>query len=55
MTGLSFLRRHSLLCEFKRRWKQPLKEAFRQMPPFAWAADWDKARSRAVNQDDDQD
>lgn len=52
---LRFEEDSDFLREVKRSWDQRLKEAFRQMPPFAWAAGWDKARSRAVNQDDDQD
>lgn len=34
--GSEFLR------ELKRSWDQGLKDAFRQMPPFAWASGWDK-------------
>ncbi|MDX1490632.1 MAG: peptidase [Pseudohongiellaceae bacterium] len=35
--GSEFLR------ELKRSWDQRLKDAFRQMPPFAWASGWDKS------------
>lgn len=31
------------LRDLKRNWDQRLKEAFRQMPPMAWAANWDKS------------
>lgn len=31
------------LRDLKRNWDQRLKEAFRQMPPLAWAANWDKS------------
>lgn len=34
--GSEFLR------ELKRSWDLRLKDAFRQMPPFAWASSWDK-------------
>jgi len=30
------------LREVKRNWDLRLKEAFRQMPPFAWASTWDR-------------
>jgi putative proteasome-type protease len=30
------------LRDLKRSWDQRLKEAFRQMPPLSWAANWDK-------------
>lgn len=30
------------LRELKRSWDQRLKDAFRQMAPFAWASTWDK-------------
>ncbi|MEX1197569.1 MAG: peptidase [Pseudohongiellaceae bacterium] len=30
------------LREVKRNWDLRLKEAFRQMPPFAWASSWDR-------------
>jgi putative proteasome-type protease len=43
------------LREVKRSWDQRLKDAFRQMPPFAWAASWDKPRDVAVNHDEDCD
>ena len=43
------------LREVKRSWDQRLKEAFRQMPPFAWAAGWEKQAGRAVNDSEDQD
>lgn len=35
--GSDFLR------DLKRNWDERLKEAFRQMPPLAWAANWDKS------------
>lgn len=41
-----------LTREVKRSWDQRLKDAFRQMPPFAWAAAWDKKPGRAVSNDD---
>ena len=31
------------LRDLKRNWDQRLKDAFRQMPPLAWAANWDKS------------
>ncbi|MEQ8315516.1 MAG: peptidase [Gammaproteobacteria bacterium] len=31
------------LRDLKRNWDERLKEAFRQMPPLAWAANWDKS------------
>ena len=31
------------LRELSRSWDQRLKEAFRQMPPLSWAANWDKS------------
>lgn len=31
------------LRDLKRNWDARLKEAFRQMPPLAWAANWDKS------------
>jgi putative proteasome-type protease len=31
------------LREIGRAWDQRLKDAFRQMPPLAWAASWDKS------------
>lgn len=31
------------LRDLKRNWDERLKEAFRQMPPMAWAANWDKS------------
>jgi putative proteasome-type protease len=31
------------LRDLKRGWDQRLKDAFRQMPPFAWATNWDKS------------
>jgi putative proteasome-type protease len=31
------------LRDLKRGWDQLLKEAFRQMPPISWAANWDKS------------
>ena len=30
------------LRDLNRTWDRKLKEAFRQMPPIAWAANWDK-------------
>jgi putative proteasome-type protease len=37
--GSEFLR------EVSRGWDQRLKDAFKQMPPLAWAANWDKSSS----------
>lgn len=51
-TPLRFDEDSEFLREVKRSWDQRLKEAFRQMPPFAWAAAWDKNSGRAVNHDD---
>ncbi|MFT4861720.1 MAG: putative proteasome-type protease [Pseudohongiellaceae bacterium] len=31
------------LRDLSRSWDQRLKEAFRQMPPLSWAANWDKS------------
>ncbi|HJN95126.1 MAG: peptidase [Gammaproteobacteria bacterium] len=31
------------LRDLKRSWDQRLKDAFRQMPPISWAANWDKS------------
>ena len=31
------------LRDLKRNWDARLKEAFRQMPPLAWATNWDKS------------
>lgn len=31
------------LRDLKRGWDQRLKEAFRQMPPLSWAANWDRS------------
>ena len=33
------------LRDLKRSWDEQLKQAFRQMPPLAWAANWDKSGS----------
>lgn len=33
------------LREISRGWDQRLKDAFRQMPPLAWAANWDRDRA----------
>ena len=35
------------LREISRSWDQRLKDAFRQMPPLAWAANWDRSRASA--------
>lgn len=40
------------LREVKRSWDQRLKEAFRQMPPFAWAAGWESNPRRTAHNDD---
>ena len=40
---LRFDENSEFLRELKRCWDQRLKDAFRQMPPFAWAASWDKS------------
>ncbi len=37
------------LRNLKRSWDQRLKDAFRQMPPISWAANWDKS-SREQNE-----
>lgn len=52
---LRFEEGSEFLREVKRSWDQKLKDAFRQMPPFAWAAGWDKTKDKAVNQDEDTD
>jgi putative proteasome-type protease len=39
------------LREISRSWDQRLKEAFRQMPPLTWAANWDQ-RQESKNNDD---
>ena len=36
------------LRDLSRSWDAPLKEAFRQMPPLSWPANWDKS-SRGQN------
>jgi putative proteasome-type protease len=54
-TPLRFEEGSEFLREVKKSWDQKLKDAFRQMPPFAWAAGWDKSKDRAVNQDEDND
>ena len=54
-TPLRFDEDSEFLREVKRSWDQRLKDAFRQMPPFAWAAAWDKNPGRAVNFNEDQD
>lgn len=54
-TPLRFEEDSEFLREVKRSWDQRLKDAFRQMPRFAWAGQWDnRARQAAVN-DEDQD
>ncbi len=40
---LRFNEDSEFLRELKRSWDQRLKDAFRQMPPFAWASRWDKS------------
>jgi putative proteasome-type protease len=40
---LRFNEDSEFLRELKRSWDQGLKDAFRQMPPFAWASGWDKS------------
>jgi len=42
---LKFQEDSEFLREVKRSWDERLKDAFRQMPPFAWASTWDKQRS----------
>lgn len=32
------------LREISRSWDERLKDAFRQMPPIAWAANWDRPK-----------
>ena len=39
------------LREISRSWDQRLKDAFRKMPPLAWAANWDKTKN-SVSRDD---
>lgn len=39
------------LREISRSWDQRLKEAFRQMPPLAWAANWDKPNNTSTDSD----
>lgn len=48
---LRFDENSEFLREVKRNWDLRLKEAFRQMPPFAWASSWD--RNARENRDDD--
>lgn len=52
---LRFEEGSEFLREVNRSWDQRLKEAFRQMPPFAWAAAWDKNSNRTANGNSDQD
>ncbi|MCY4264404.1 MAG: peptidase [Gammaproteobacteria bacterium] len=33
----------NFLRELKKEWDEHLKDAFRQMPPLSWAANWDKS------------
>ncbi len=40
---LRFEEDSDFLRDLKRNWDERLKEAFRQMPPLAWAANWDKS------------
>jgi len=40
---LRFEEGSEFLRELNRSWDQRLKDAFRQMPPFAWASTWDKS------------
>ena len=40
---LRFEEDSDFLRDLKRNWDERLKEAFRQMPPMAWAANWDKS------------
>lgn len=42
------------LREISRSWDQRLKEAFRKMPPLAWASNWDKSKN-SVPTDDSSD
>lgn len=39
------------LREISRSWDQRLKDAFRKMPPLAWASNWDKAKNTIHNDD----
>jgi putative proteasome-type protease len=47
---LKFQEDSEFLRELKRNWDQRLKDAFRQMPPFAWASTWD--RQARLNRND---
>jgi len=50
---LRFQEDSEFLRELKRSWDQRLKDAFRQMPPFAWASTWDRqARDNADHEAD---
>lgn len=37
------------LREISRSWDQRLKDAFRQMPPLAWAANWDRPKANTFD------
>ena len=41
------------LREISRSWDQRLKDAFRQMPPLAWAANWDRPRVNTFTSSND--
>lgn len=49
---LRFTEDSEFLRELKRSWDQRLKDAFRQMPPFAWASTWDKKAQAAFSDND---
>lgn len=38
-----FTEESDFLRKLKREWDQRLKDAFRQMPPMSWVANWDKS------------
>ena len=40
---ISFDEDSNFLRKLKKEWDEHLKEAFRQMPPLSWAANWDKS------------
>ncbi len=53
---LKFQEDSEFLREVKRSWDLRLKEAFRKMPPFAWASTWDKqGRGPAEDSENDSD
>lgn len=50
---LKFQEDSEFLRELKRSWDQRLKEAFRQMPPFAWASTWENQARRTSDYEAD--